>query len=175
MSQPNYFEVLNLPVKLKIDKNDLKKNYFNLLKENSNDPVLDPDQKVQSDNKGQIQLLEKAYETLSDRLTRIYHLLELQGIEVANTNKAPAKMSDLAEKVEPLLQIDALQEAHINELKELHKEVLAEFSTISIELAQLEDAWDEQGREVLLRKLKRKSVAFDFIRTLEQGIREKIN
>lgn len=171
----NYFKILNVPQKLLLDHNELKKNYFNILKEHSNDPILDPTGK-KKDNKNKKVLIELAYQTLKDRITRIKHLLEIQGIMPANDNKAPRHFAPLAEQICQFLDKAKTDKSYICKLKELHTDVLTEFSTISIELANLEKAWDsgsKDGQE-LLKKLKRKSAAFNYIRSIEQDIRDTI-
>lgn len=166
----NYFELLNLPLKLQLDHNELKKNYFNLLKEYSKDPVLDEG----TENTKKKTLIEEAYQTLKDRITRIEHLLEVQGVEVANDNKAPRSFAPLAEKVEPFLDETLLSANDKKKLKTLHTDVISEFSSASIELARLETAWDTSEDKDLLRRLRRKSAAFSYIRNVEQNIRDAL-
>lgn len=170
----NYFKLLNVPEKLVLDHNELKKNYFNLLKECSNDPVLDPKHVKETDQK-QKSLIEEAYNTLRDRLSRIEHLLKIQGLDVANDNKPPRNFEDVAEKVLPLLESvrNHHDESLVLELKKWHKDVMTHFSSISIELAKLERAWDEKSKDEqeILKRLRRKSAAFSFIRNLDQDIR----
>lgn len=168
----NYFKILNVPEKLQLDHNELKKNYFNLLKKNSNDPVLDPAGN-KKDNKKKMSLIEEAYQTLKDRITRIEHLLILEGIIPANDNRAPRNFEPLAHAVLDVLEKAKEDKKQIKKLKALHTDVLTEFSTISIELARLEKAWDEstQTETDLLKKLKRKSAAFNYIKNMEQDIR----
>jgi len=171
----NYFKILNVPQKLLLNHNELKKNYFNLLKENSNDPILDPKGEKKNNNRKK-DLIEKAYQTLKDRLTRIVHLLEIQGIKVANDNKSPRNFEPLANQVNAVLKKSKKDKSDINKLKALHTNVISEFSTISIELALLEKAWDNSAdkEEGLLKKLKRKSEAFNYIKNIEQDIRTAI-
>lgn len=172
----NYFKILNVPEKLLIDHNELKKNYFNLLKQHSNDPILDPE-KNKKDNIKKKDLIEAAYQTLKDRITRIEHLLEIQGIEVANDNKVPTQLADLFSKVEELLIQAKNDRSLLSELKKVHTSVLTEFSSASIELARLEQAWDQgdSDNSDTLKKLRRKSALFSSIRSLEQNLRVAIS
>lgn len=165
----NYFKILNLPQKLRLDHNKLKKNYFNLLKENSNDPVLDP-QKKKKTNVRKTELINQAYKTLKDRITRIDHLLELEGLGPANDNRAPRHFAPTARRIVSLIEKANTNSKCLSELKELHAQVLAEFSAVSIELDRLEKAWDEKRDFDILKKLKRKSAAFNYIKNIEQDI-----
>lgn len=168
----NYFKLLNLPEKLLIDHNELKKNYFNLLKECSLDPVLDKtgDKKT---SKGKRDLLGEAYNTLKDRMLRIEHLLQIEGITVANDNKAPSQFAAIATKVSELTVKVKTDQSSRDELKRVHSDVITEFSTISMELTRLETAWDarEKNDPELLKRLKRKCVAFNYIRSVDKEIR----
>ncbi|MCP5465009.1 MAG: hypothetical protein H7A33_08305 [Deltaproteobacteria bacterium] len=174
----NYFQILNVPTKLQMDQGILKKNYFNLLKENKRDPILDKGTN-EADDKKMIALIEEAYNTLKDRISRIEHLLQIEGLDVANDNKAPRNFRDIDEQVKDLLpKFNQNPDKYRTELKELHANVLSEFSAASIELSRLEKQWDELSKndeaDDLLRKLRRKSAAFNYIRNVEQDIRQNI-
>lgn len=169
----NYFEVLNLPIKLVLDHNELKKNYFNLLKASKADPILDP---KGTDDKKRIQVLEDAYKTLRDRILRIEHLLAIQGVRVANDNKPPVSLLKVSEQIEEVIEgFKPDNASNINRLKELHSDVMGAFSEVSIELAKLETAWDQSGDVDLLKKLRRKSAAFSYIRRVDQTIRDMLS
>ena len=173
MSKPknNFFDLLQLPPNLKIDYGKLKKNYFNLLKDNSADGTKDKDQQKKTR-----ELIKTAYETLKDRATRIEHLLDIWGLEVANDNKPPLSVAPLARLVQTLLARQDKSKTAIDALKKVHKDVISEFSTISIELDRLESAWDnsDQQDKDILKRLKRKMAAFCYIKDIEQNIRTVI-
>lgn len=168
----NYFKVLNLPEKLLLNHNELKKNYFVLLKESANELPVDASGKKKKGSEKK-KLIEEAYQTLKDRLTRIEHLLEIQGVAVANDNKVPSHLAPLVEKMESLLIRIKTDKTCVTELKKIHTNILSEFSLASIELARLEQAWDSSTTEGgdILRKLRRKMTAFNYIRSLEQNVR----
>ncbi|MBF0105052.1 MAG: hypothetical protein HQM16_06960 [Deltaproteobacteria bacterium] len=174
---PDYFKLLNLPTKLKLDHNKLKKNYFNLIRHKSKDPVVNP-KEVKEPDKKEKELIKKAYETLKGRITRIEHLLEINGQRVDEDTKVPTTLGPIYEQVQTLIKTPRKNQKCINELKQLHKDVIAEFSAISIDLAHLENEWDNSAgadHQVILKKLKRKTLAFSFIRDVEQNIRTAIN
>lgn len=166
----NFFEVLNLPVKLVIDHNELKKNYFNLLKENSADPILNPNGPA---NNNELKVIEQAFQTLKDRITRISHVLQIEGLRVANDNKAPINFADTADEIQSLIQArDKLTLAELDRLKQLQTSVVSVFSSISMELSKLENAWDESPNMEILKRIRRKSAAFSYVRGIDQNIRD---
>lgn len=165
----NFFKILDLPEKLVIDHNELKRQYFKLLKAKSLDEQADY-------NPG---LIEQAYQTLKDRFLRIEHLLQVEGIEPVSKDKVPLQFSEIVKEVETLLPLAKKgDQGSLLKLKKLHTNILNEFSSASIELANLEKAWDshETGdTETILKRLNRKTAAFHFIRNVEQDIRQTIN
>lgn len=169
MKTKNFFKVLDLPQKLVIDHNELKKQYFKLLKAKpvGEETSYNPD------------LIEQAYQTLKDRFLRIEHLLQVEGVEPVSKNKVPLQFSEIVKEVETLLPLAKKGDAgSLLKLKKLHTNILNEFSSVSIELANLEKAWDvhEVGdTETILKRLNRKTAAFHFIRNVEQDIRQTIN
>ncbi len=172
----NFFKLLNLPEKLLIDHNELKKNYFNLIKECSRDPILDKDSGKKSNTRRRGEL-DEAFNTLKDRLLRIEHLLTIEGVGGANDNKTPSQFETIATSVANLTKKAMNDPKSREELKKIHSDVMSEFSSVSIELAKLENAWDatEESDPEILKKLKRKSAAFNFIRNVDKEIRAILN
>lgn len=169
MKMKNFFKILDLPQKLVIDHNELKKQYFKLLKAK-------PASEEASYN---TVLIEQAYQTLKDRFLRIEHLLQVEGVEPVSKDKVPLQFSEIVKEVETLLPLAKKgDQGSLLKLKKLHTNILNEFSSVSIELANLEKAWDshEAGdTETILKRLNRKTAAFHFIRNVEQDIRQTIN
>jgi len=168
----NYFKLLDVPQSLLLDHNELKKKYFLLVKENSHDPVLDKGKQ----NQKKLNILETAYETLSDRISRIQHLLETQGLTVANDNKAPNHFVEVDTALKEVLpKFQKEKSKFLDQIKSLHQQVISQFSAVSIDLANLEKAWDEDQSHSILKKLRRKSAAFNYIKNIEQDLREHLN
>lgn len=156
----NYFKILNLEPKLLIDHNELKKQYFTLMKKTP----------AERDD------IEKAYRTLKDRLPRIEHLLIIQGRaleDLQTLKRTPEVYAPLVGEVDKALAGTTSDRIH---LKQLHDAVLREFSTASIGLATLEKEWDEKGEADtdILDKLKNQCEAFCYIRGLEQNVRRSL-
>lgn len=170
----NYFDIFELPKKLKIDHNELKKRFFVLTKKYSE--VVGSDKAL---------LLNKAYDTLKERLPRIRYLLELEGHKVRQNKKAPATLAEFAVAVERLIpQAKSGGKAAVEQLKAIHSQVIKEFSTVSIKLATLEKQWDETPTKAtaargakakdILSQLKKASEDFHFVQNLENVVRQII-
>jgi hypothetical protein len=168
MAENNYFDLFELPKKLKIDHNELKKRFFVLTKKYS---------EVAREDK--VGLLTKAYDTLKERLPRIRYLLELEGHKVRLGKEAPATLTELASAVERLVpQAKSGSKAAFEQLRALHSQIIKEFSTVSIKLATLERLWDEspaKGKvKDVLNQLKKASEDFHFVQNLENAVRQII-
>lgn len=164
----NYFDIFELPKKLKIDHNELKKKFFVLSKKLT-------ENKVVSDK---IEMVNRAYDTLKERLPRIRYLLELEGQKTKKTvGKAPKSFSKLADEVNAVLpKAQGGNKSARDELKRLHDQIMREFSTVSIRLATLEKQWDEvdpTGKtKDIIAQLKKASEEFHFIQGLENLVRQ---
>lgn len=170
----NYFDLFELPKKLKIDHNELKKRFFVLTKKYSE--VASPDK---------VGLLHQAYDTLKERLPRIRYLLELEGHKVSPNKRVPATLAELAAAVEGLIpQAKNGTKAAVEQLTAIHSQVIKEFSTVSIKLATLEKQWDETPTKAtaargakandILSQLKKASEDFHFVQNLENVVRQII-
>ncbi len=78
----NYFEILSLPVSTNINLEDLEKKYLNFQKE------FHPDNSSSSDIEKSIAVNE-AFEVLKNNLSRISHILQLNGIDLEDDSKSP--------------------------------------------------------------------------------------
>lgn len=80
----NYFEILDLPVRLQVDKNELRRQYLQLSRR------YHPDHHAQSSGEAQEEALEasallnQAFKTLSNRDETIRYVLQLKGLLVAD-------------------------------------------------------------------------------------------
>lgn len=172
----NYFKILDLPQRLLLDQAELKKNYFNHVKDYSTDPILDRGSaRKKSDHK--LKLVEEAYHVLKDRILRIEHLLDLEGPEDSDHQRIPRRYQELARQVSAFVSQTPKDGNYARELKQLHAKILSDFSSVSIELTRLERAWDDKNGlpPDLLRKLKKKSTLFHYVRSLEHNIQSALN
>jgi curved DNA-binding protein CbpA len=192
----NFFELLQLEPVLQLDHNELKKNYFNLLKEYSTDPVLDPKGEKKTD-KAKIDEIEQAYQTLKDRVSRIAHLLSVEGMISANDIPSVTKPANqesgqsstvegiynLAREVAHLIEGSATQKTELTQLKQMHGRLMSEFSHASLTLTETEKKWDRHIQQHpddtaehsnLLTELRDRWKVFCTIRALEQDLRKVV-
>lgn len=100
----NYFELYELPVQLSVDKETIKKKYFELSRRHH------PDYFIQQEAAAQQQALEasavvnKAYKTFSSQDATIKYVLELKGLlmEAEKYNLPPSFLMEMMELNEAL-------------------------------------------------------------------------
>jgi len=76
----NYFEVFELPVQMLVDKQVLKKKYFELSRRFHPDYFVQQDEAAQQDALEQSALINKAFKTFTNRDETIKYVLELKGL-----------------------------------------------------------------------------------------------
>ena len=76
----NYFEVFALPVQMLVDKQVLKKKYFELSRRFHPDYFVQQDEAAQQDALEQSALINKAFKTFTNRDETIKYVLELKGL-----------------------------------------------------------------------------------------------
>jgi molecular chaperone HscB len=134
----NYFELFSFPTDFKINSASLEKKYLEFQKR------FHPDKASSGDIEKSIEINE-GYKILSDDFLRASHLLQLQGIDILNDEKA-VKVSqatlmevlDLQEKISEIsdkTEIENLRKKINSEFKELIFESMAQLKTEELELA----------------------------------------
>ena len=139
----NYFELFDLPVSLKVDRNGLSKKYFELQKKYHPDFFANEDDEAKADALEKSSQVNKAFKTFSDSDETIKYVLQEKGLlEEEEKYKLPdnflmemlelneqltdAKMDDDAAKIENIKsQIFTLQEniyEPVSEIVEGYKE-----------------------------------------------------
>lgn len=76
----NYFELLELPVNINVDKSALSKKYFELQKKYHPDFYAKADEADQQEALEKTSELNKAYKTLKDQDATIQYLLKIKGL-----------------------------------------------------------------------------------------------
>jgi molecular chaperone HscB len=108
----DYFGVFSLPRKLALDGKALERSFYKLSRELHPDRFAQASPEKQQWSLEQASLLNDAYRTLKNPVTRTEYLLRLEGVTVADeksTAKAPA---DLLEEVFELnMQLEEMREA----------------------------------------------------------------
>jgi molecular chaperone HscB len=76
----NYFELFEIPVQLKVDKNSLAGRFFELSRKYHPDYFVSKDSKVQLDSLEKSAMLNKAYKTFQNLDETIKYVLQLKGL-----------------------------------------------------------------------------------------------
>ncbi|GAB4091682.1 Fe-S protein assembly co-chaperone HscB [Flaviaesturariibacter terrae] len=76
----NYFELFGMPVQLQIDKDTLRRRFFELSRQHHPDYFAQEGSKVQADVLERSAQLNKAYKTLGDDDERLKYLLQEKGL-----------------------------------------------------------------------------------------------
>ena len=125
----NYFELFGLPVQLKVDKESLRKKYFELSRQSH------PDYFVQTDGVEQEQVLEasallnKAFKTFRNPDETIKYVLQLKGLleEEEKYNLPPPflmEMMEINEMSDAQLEGDEAAKTNLqSEMKQFQKEI----------------------------------------------------
>jgi molecular chaperone HscB len=96
---PDYFAVFGLPRKLALDVKALERSFYRLSRAVHPDRFAQADAEKQRWSLEQTSLLNDAYRTLKQPISRTEYLLRLEGVEIAD-DKTPAKVpADLLEEV----------------------------------------------------------------------------
>ena len=153
----DYFEVFSLPRKLTIDTAALEKQFYSLSRKYHPDHFGQANAAEQATSLVKASLLNDAYRTLKNPVSRIEHLLELLGVRV-NENNAAKKQdasripADLLEEVFELnLQLEEMRlNTRVGEadpqlrsdLEMAQTHFNAQLAQVDDELHKLGNAWD---------------------------------
>jgi len=88
LANPNYFEFFDLPTKLQIDVLALEKQFYVLSRKLHPDRFASKSLAEQEAALAQSSLLNDAYRTLKDPISRTQYLLTLEGVELEEQSKA---------------------------------------------------------------------------------------
>lgn len=153
MSGMRYFELLDLPIRFRVDKALLTRQYFRLQKQYHPDYFADADQAEQARVMEVSSLLNKAYKTLQDPDETIKYILMEKGLmqedekyplpndflmDMMELNEAlmDAKMEDDTDAIDRIRQTIAQNEqdlyAHIASIVEADQEPMAEETLLPV-------------------------------------------
>lgn len=114
----NYFSIFSLPITTEIDLDVLEQKYLQFQKE------FHPDKASTADIEKSIAVNE-AYEVLKNNLSRLSHILQLNGIDLENDSNAPKvdaeTLMEVLELREKIFESDSEKIENIK--KDLHKKV----------------------------------------------------
>ena len=181
----DYFSFLNLPRKLKLDEAALEKDFYALSRRLHPDYFMTASQEERQASVERSSMLNDAYRTLRDRVSRAQYLLSLEGYKEAE-KKAPP---DLLEEVFELnMQIEELKAAKKmgdeDELAEARSSLEEALLRLEGKLREVDDKlyalfadWDSALDEEKKRALDRMSELLShrsYIRNLVRDIKEEI-
>jgi molecular chaperone HscB len=179
----DYFEVFDLPRKLTISLDELQRRFYELSRRYHPDFSMRASPREQAENLDRSALVNRAYRTLRDSISRIEHLIELE--EGGRSGLQPKAPVDLLEEI---LEIqEALTEAKAGGVNETARQRLREErQRLGDRLAAEERAllasaevWDaatgQNGeREPILNRLKQHLAARAYLTTVINGIDEAL-
>ena len=186
----DYFGFLGLPIRLRLDEVELEKSFYALSRQFHPDYFMNSSAEEQKASIDRSSMLNDAYRTLRDRISRAKYLLSLYGYKEAE-KKAPA---DLLEEVFELnMHIEELKAAkkiadedEVAEARSALKETLQgldqKLEKIDNRLLELFDEWDrvaveaaseEQKKQVLDRMselLSHRSYIHNLVRDINEEL-----
>ena len=80
----SFFDILGLPKSFALDEKALEKSYFDAQREVHPDRLIGKNDKERGEAIARSQLVNDAYDTLKNPLSRAGHLLELEGIDISD-------------------------------------------------------------------------------------------
>ena len=146
----DYFTCLNLPRKLVIDEKELEETFYALSRTFHPDFFSNKDESEQTVSLGNTALLNTAYRTIKDPITRAEYLIRLEAGSAKDIRSAPP--ADLFEEIlelqEDLEEFKSRStDADANELAGLNKKLQADRKGLEARLKQIESSLYEQFRE----------------------------
>jgi molecular chaperone HscB len=143
----DYFEFFELPRRLALDAKDLERRFYAFSRELHPDRFARASQYERNYSEEATALLNNAYRTLKDPISRAFYLLRLEGFDVGEQGGKDVP-PELLEEVFELNM--ALEEGERNEIEQM----LARFETmrgdIDVDVQSLFVRWDAaQSRETL--------------------------
>ena len=156
----DYFEFFSLPRKLKLDEKELEQSFYRLSRQLHPDYFMAASEPEKQASVERSSMLNDAYRTLADPITRAQYLLQLEGVE-EKEKKAPP---DLLEEVFDLnMQVEELKAA-----KRAGDNAEAETARMALRtaLTELEKKLNEIDETLF-------ALFDDWDRTLESGMRDQ--
>ena len=126
MNSMNYFELFEIPVKLKVDKGFLSPKYFELSKKYHPDYFVSSSNEVQAEALEKSALLNKAWKTFQNSDETIKYVLQLKGLlEEEEKYELPADfLMEVMEINEQLMDIESAPSAQLEtRIDELQTEI----------------------------------------------------
>lgn len=181
----DYFAFFDLPRKLKLDEAELEKSFYALSRQFHPDYFMNASEDERRTSTERSSMLNDAYRTLRDPVSRAQYLLSLEGYKEAEKKPPP----ELLEEVFELnMQIDELKAAkmsgnedEIRQARSSLEEALAglqeKLAALDRQLYVLFAEWDrssEDGRRATLERMSELLSHRSYIRNLVRDIKEEV-
>jgi molecular chaperone HscB len=186
----DYFSFFGLPRKLRIDESELEKTFYSLSRRFHPDYFMGGDEQEQQASIERSSMLNDAYRTLRNRISRVSYLLTLEGYREAE-KKAPAEL--LEEVFELNMQVEELKAAKKmgdddevlearTSLEEALEGLRGKLEAIDEKLFELFGEWDlaidrsaaPLEQKALLDQMSERLSHRSYVRHLVRGIEEEL-
>lgn len=151
----NFFQSLDLPEKLTIDAKDLEKRFYSSSRKWHPDRFIRANLTEQQRALDASALLNDAYRTLRDPVSRAEYLLSLKGIALGDSQKVPPEL--LEEVFELNMALEEVKMGDLDSLPQLRESKVrfqAMLEQSDRDLAQLFAAWDNTLDPAVLDQLR---------------------
>lgn len=129
----NYFELFDIPVQLKVDKNKLARKFFELSKKYHPDYYINDQPELQAEILEKSAMLNKALKTFQDPDETIKYVLQLKGLleEQEKYELPPDFLMEVMEMNEQLMDTETTNLSHLEvRLTEMQSEIYEEAKQI---------------------------------------------
>lgn len=180
----DYFSFFGLPRKLRIDESELEKSFYSLSRKLHPDYFMNASEEERQASIDRSSLLNDAYRTLRDKISRVQYLLTLEGYKEAEKKAPPDLLEEVFElnmQVEELKMAKKMGDAgEVAEARSALETALSglkkKLENIDARLFALFDDWDTANGESkpTLDQMSELLSHRSYIRNLVRDIKEEI-
>jgi len=166
-SSVTYFEVLEIPEKLKLDPKDLESRFYALSRKWHPDRFARAGAEEQQKALDMSALLNDAYRALRDPVARLDYFLSLKGVANGDSNKVPPSL--LEEVFELNMALEELKMGDtevVPQLQQAQEKFRGMLSSIDNRIETLFAQWDESQDTAVLNDLRALQLERNYIRNL---------
>jgi molecular chaperone HscB len=177
-----YFEFLGLPLKFSLDPAELEKTFYSLSRQFHPDYFTNAAEGERQASIERSSMLNDAYRTLSDPVSRAQYLLGLHGYKEAEKKAPPELLEEVFELNMEIEQLraakragdrDEIETAH-SSLESALQQFQGKLNLIDREIAAFFTEWDSSRNGMLLDRVSEKLSHRSYIRNLVRDIQEEI-
>jgi molecular chaperone HscB len=193
-SEPDFFNFLGLPRKLRIDMTDLEQRYRALSRQFHPDYFYNASAAERRKSLERSSYLNDAYRTLKNPIARVEYLLKLEGLAAGGAEQARSEREGVSRAKVPaglLEEVFALNE-ELDEVREMRSSgapanewkarlararqpIDAKRAEHEAQLQELSDRWDANGDRAALEQLRDRMLERNYITNLLAGIERELS